>query len=121
MKDYLASIVRLQKDAADAALIRDQATDDAKREMFERLCRHFNQLADEIEQAVGSRPELTSGLAIDGQAEDGETKMPEQKKEDRDVGPIAGRATAVAPNTEKNKDDASPGAAADEQAASRDR
>ena len=41
MKDYLASIEKLRRDAAEAALIRDLATDHAKREVFDRLCQHF--------------------------------------------------------------------------------
>jgi hypothetical protein len=34
MKDYQASIEKLRKDAAEAALIRDLAIDKTKREMF---------------------------------------------------------------------------------------
>ena len=34
MKDYQASVEKLRKDAAEAALIRDLATDGAKREIF---------------------------------------------------------------------------------------
>ena len=33
MKDYLASIEKLRKDAAECALIRDLATDNTKREL----------------------------------------------------------------------------------------
>ncbi|MFK4486613.1 hypothetical protein [Bradyrhizobium sp. USDA 336] len=35
MKDYLAQIEKLRKDAAERALIRDLATDPAKREVFD--------------------------------------------------------------------------------------
>jgi hypothetical protein len=52
MKDYQASLEKLRKEAVEAALIRDLATDPAKREMFDRLHRHFNQLADEVELAM---------------------------------------------------------------------
>ena len=52
MKDYRASIEKLRKDAADAALIRDMATDHLKREMYDRLHRHLNGLADEVERAM---------------------------------------------------------------------
>lgn len=52
MKDYLASIEKLRTDAAEAALISGLATDKTKRELFARLHRHFNQLADEVEQAM---------------------------------------------------------------------
>ena len=52
MKDYRASIEKLRKDAAEAALIRDLAIDAVKRDMYDRLHRHFNMLADEVEQAL---------------------------------------------------------------------
>jgi hypothetical protein len=43
---------RLRKDAAEAELIRDLATEKSKRDFFDRLHRHLNQLADEIEEAM---------------------------------------------------------------------
>ena len=52
MKDYEASLEKLRRDAAEAALIRDLATDPAKRDLFDQLYRHFNRLADEVEQAI---------------------------------------------------------------------
>jgi hypothetical protein len=52
MKDYRASVEKLRRDAAEAAVIRDLATDNAKHEMFDRLHQHFNRLADEVERAV---------------------------------------------------------------------
>jgi hypothetical protein len=55
MKDYRASIEKLRKDAAEAALIRDLATDHAKRDIYDNLHKHFNRLADEVEQAMKSR------------------------------------------------------------------
>ena len=54
MKDFQASIEKLRRDAAEAALIRDLATDKTKREMFDRLHNHFNRLADEVEEAMKS-------------------------------------------------------------------
>jgi hypothetical protein len=51
VKDYQASIEKLRKDAAEAALIRDLATNMTKREMFDRLYQHLTRLADEVEQA----------------------------------------------------------------------
>ena len=54
MKDYRASIEKLRKDAAEAALIGDLATDPVKREMFNRLHEHLNRLADEVEQVMKS-------------------------------------------------------------------
>jgi uncharacterized protein YdcH (DUF465 family) len=56
MKDYRASIEKLRKEAAEAALIRDLAADTTKRETFNRLHEHLNRLADEIEQAM-NRPQ----------------------------------------------------------------
>jgi ribosome recycling factor len=52
MKDYRASIDKLRRDAAEAALIRDLATDHAKRAMYDNLHKHFNRLADEVEQTL---------------------------------------------------------------------
>ena len=52
MKDLQASIERLRKDAAEAAMIRDLAADPIKREMFDKLSEHLNRLADEVEQRM---------------------------------------------------------------------
>jgi hypothetical protein len=54
VKDYQASIEKLRRDAAEAALIRDLATNGTKREMFGRLHEHLNRLADEVERAMKS-------------------------------------------------------------------
>jgi len=54
MQDYRASLEKLRKDAAEAALIRDLATDKAKREMFDRLHQHLNRLADEVERVMNA-------------------------------------------------------------------
>ena len=54
MKDHLGSIEKLRREASEAALIRDLATDQAKREMFDRLCQHLDRLADEVEKAMNS-------------------------------------------------------------------
>lgn len=54
MQDYQASLEKLRSDAADAALIRDLATDSAKREMFNRLAKHLDQLADDVERAMNA-------------------------------------------------------------------
>ncbi len=56
MKDHQASVEKLRKDAAEAALIRDLTTDEAKREVFNRLCEHLNRLADEVERAMIGQP-----------------------------------------------------------------
>lgn len=50
VKDYQASIQKLRRDAAEAALTRDLTTDQAKRELFDRLHAHLNRLADEVER-----------------------------------------------------------------------
>jgi hypothetical protein len=42
MKDYLAWVEKLRKDAADCARIRDLATEPAKREIFDRLAHHLS-------------------------------------------------------------------------------
>jgi hypothetical protein len=55
MKDYLPSIEKLRNDAAEAALIRDLATDQAKREVFDRIHEHLNRLADEVERAISAK------------------------------------------------------------------
>jgi hypothetical protein len=51
MQDYKAAITKLRSDAAEAALTRDLATEQSKRDIFDRLHDHLNRLADEIEQA----------------------------------------------------------------------
>jgi hypothetical protein len=52
MKDYLPQLEKLRKDAAECALIRDLATDPAKRDVFDRLHSHLTVLADQVEQAI---------------------------------------------------------------------
>ena len=55
MKDYQAQLEKLRSDAAECALIRDLATDKAKREMFDRLSNHLTVLADQVELAMLKR------------------------------------------------------------------
>ncbi|KRR11000.1 hypothetical protein CQ12_36875 [Bradyrhizobium jicamae] len=55
MKDYQTHLEKLRKDAAECALVRDLATDKAKRDMFDRLARHLEQLADEVERVMKAR------------------------------------------------------------------
>jgi hypothetical protein len=52
MQDYQVHLEKLRKDAAECALVRDLANEHAKRELFDRLCKHLNLLADEIERAM---------------------------------------------------------------------
>jgi hypothetical protein len=64
MKDYLARVEKLRDDAAECALIRDLATEPAKREMFDRLAHHLTALADQLELAtLDERPEQESRAA----------------------------------------------------------
>jgi len=55
MENYQTHVEKLRKDAAECALVRDLVTDKAKREMFDRLARHLDQLADEVERAMNTR------------------------------------------------------------------
>ncbi|MDN4984664.1 hypothetical protein QY049_15785 [Bradyrhizobium sp. WYCCWR 13022] len=55
MQDYLAQIEKLRKDAAEAALIRDLATDTKKRQVFDRIANHLILLADQVEAAMMER------------------------------------------------------------------
>ena len=55
MNDYQAQIEKLRKDAAECALIRDLATDGAKRELFDRRASHLTVLADQVELAMLER------------------------------------------------------------------
>ena len=54
MRDLRASLEKLRTDAAEAALIRDLATDRRKREVFTRLADHFAILAAELERAISA-------------------------------------------------------------------
>ena len=55
MKDMHVSLEKLRTDAAEAALIRDLATDRAKRDLFARLSAHLTTLATEVERAIATR------------------------------------------------------------------
>lgn len=55
MQDMKAHLEKLRSDAAECALIRDLATDPAKRELFTRLADHLNILASEIETAIAAK------------------------------------------------------------------
>lgn len=54
MKDMRASLEKLRTDAAEAALIRDLATNIQKRELFTKLADHLATLADEVERAIAN-------------------------------------------------------------------
>jgi hypothetical protein len=55
MKDMQATLEKLRTDAAEAALIRDLATDRHKQELFSRLADHLATLAAEVERAIAIR------------------------------------------------------------------
>ena len=59
MKDYQIALEKLRTDAAEAALIRDLATDKTKRETFDRLAVHLSLLADQVELAMLSSGRTT--------------------------------------------------------------
>jgi hypothetical protein len=52
LKDYQAQLEKLRRDAAECALVRDRATDKAKRELFDRLSSHLTVLANQVEQEM---------------------------------------------------------------------
>lgn len=49
MQDYLKHLEKLRTDAAECKLISDLATDQSKRELFDRLAVHLKSLADQVE------------------------------------------------------------------------
>jgi hypothetical protein len=55
MKDYQTSLERLRKEATEARLIADLATNEAKRATFAKLADHLNALADELERAMAAK------------------------------------------------------------------
>jgi hypothetical protein len=52
MQDYQTQLDKLRWDAAECVLIRDLASDKAKREVFDRLANHLTVLADQVEHAM---------------------------------------------------------------------
>ena len=55
MKDMQAHLERLRVQTAECEMIRDLATDKAKREMFAKLAEHFRLLAGELEKEIAQR------------------------------------------------------------------
>jgi hypothetical protein len=55
MQDMKVHLEKLRTDAAECALIRDLATDPAKRELFTRLADHLGSLASEIEAVIAAK------------------------------------------------------------------
>jgi hypothetical protein len=54
MKDMQAHLEKLRAQVAECELIRDLATDQAKRELFTRLADHHRTLAWEVERAIAN-------------------------------------------------------------------
>jgi len=52
LKDFQTHLEKLRVDAAECRLICDLATDQAKRELFDRLALHLTSLADQVELAM---------------------------------------------------------------------
>ena len=52
MKDMQAYLEKLRVQVAECEMIRDLATDKAKRDLFARLAEHFKVLAGQIEAAM---------------------------------------------------------------------
>ena len=65
MKDYQVQLEKLRRDAAECALIRDLATDSAKRELFDRLFVHLDSLADHVEQEMLGRTRSDDHISND--------------------------------------------------------
>jgi hypothetical protein len=55
MKDMLAHWEKLEADAAECALIRDLATDKAKRQLYTLLAEHLKTLASEVERVITAK------------------------------------------------------------------
>ena len=66
MKDMQASLEKLLTDAAEAALIRDLATDRRKRELFARLADHLAMLAAVVRGAIATQAAEKSKAASSG-------------------------------------------------------
>ena len=62
MKDMQTHLEKLRVQISECELIRDLATDKAKRELFDRLAQDFKALAAEVERAIadaGTPPHST--------------------------------------------------------------
>jgi hypothetical protein len=64
MQDYQRHLEKLRTDAAECALIRDLATNNEKRDLFDMLATHLNALTDHIEiamlKACRDRPKISN-------------------------------------------------------------
>lgn len=57
MKDMQEHLEKLQAQIVECEIIRDQASDPRKRELFARLADHHRGLALEIKRAIGTNTE----------------------------------------------------------------
>ena len=55
MQDMVAQLEKLRADSAECRLISDLATDPKKRDLFDRLARHLEVLALEVEREIKSQ------------------------------------------------------------------
>jgi hypothetical protein len=63
MKDMQAHLEKLRVQITECEMIRDLATDPRKRNLFERLARHFTILAAEVEKAIADQSPITFARA----------------------------------------------------------
>jgi hypothetical protein len=54
MNDMITHLEKLRVQAVEFELIRDLATDMAKRDLFDKLAQHFKALAAEVERAIAA-------------------------------------------------------------------
>ena len=59
-KDMLAHLETLRIQIAECEMIRDLATDPAKRELFTKLAEHYKVLAAEVQRAINERQARSS-------------------------------------------------------------
>jgi len=62
MKDIRAYLEKLQVQIAECEMIRDLATDLSKRELFDRLARHFQTLAAQLEAEIAKNAPVDTFL-----------------------------------------------------------
>jgi hypothetical protein len=55
MEDMVAHLEALRVQIAECEMIRDLATDRAKRELFTKLAEHYKVLADEVQRAIAEQ------------------------------------------------------------------
>jgi hypothetical protein len=65
MKDMQVHLEKLRQQTTECELIRDLATDKAKRELFAKLAKHFKTLGDEVERAIAQNYLAEAGKTSD--------------------------------------------------------